>query len=288
MAKKQKTVAAPAPETTTEQTAPEVTTAVTDTAVADATAAVVDTVVTAEAEVQSDQPVADATAETQVQGDQPVEGVAEEQTAGQTAEVVEGNDQFLDSAATQETATAEETQPVQEVAAIDIAEVKAVIEAEVEEVIQAQPLTPDQVQLKTFKQQLEAYEKDFAPGVPHMDAARSANAQLRLVRLLKDAPVQLGACFEEGYNFALNLIATNAKNRGAFHDDYIFRFYDQPRIRNNPEDRDNALFLVSFLKSVANPQTRSIVLKQVDIPRILKIYDSEEAIRKIQNFFNIR
>lgn len=242
---------------------------------------------------------AESAANAGLQAEQGTEGTAEA-TTSQTDAAPQGEDVKVaeeNSAMTQEPPSAETSDAAPEAiepvtaALVDVAAVAATLNNEanqvLEEIAADTPPSPEAVQLAVFKQSIETYLKDFAPGVPHHDLARSTNAQLRLARMLRDAPVRLGEHFAEGYAWMLKKVQESDAGKGAFHDDYVFRFYDQPRIRNNPEERDNALFLISFLKSVANVQTRKTVLKQMDIPRILKIFGPEEAQRRVQNFFGM-
>lgn len=139
--------------------------------------------------------------------------------------------------------------------------------------------------LRIFKSDVKAYFAAFAPGQPHFDTSAAGKKQLRFAKLLTTAPERLGDHFKEGFTWLLAEIHNNQTAKGAMHDDYIFRFYNEKSVIKTGEEYVNATRVLSFLKMVANPATRAAMLKQCDIQVVLKAFSSDQSKRRIQNFF---
>lgn len=168
------------------------------------------------------------------------------------------------------------------------AEVGAALQQDVQAVADAiDEASPDTLSLSAFKDAINQYLKDFKPGVAQVPST-AAQAQLRLVRRIKEMPQRLGSKFDVGMAWLLSVILEGETTKTAFHADYVFRFYNEPRIRNAPKDRDEGLFLIAFLKTMADPSTREMARAGVDVQRILNIFESEDSRRKIQNFFKLK
>lgn len=161
-------------------------------------------------------------------------------------------------------------------------EASTTIEVVVAEVNKESPV------LTSFKETILKYMDSFAPGKPHPDSSQSAAMQLALVRRLRNAPDALGEHFNAAMTWFLEQVVKSQAEKGCFHDDYLYRFFDDARMRKSPEEREDGLMLLSFITAVAKPATRKNIITQIDIPRVLRIFKTESAQRQIQNYFEFR
>jgi len=136
-----------------------------------------------------------------------------------------------------------------------------------------------------WKNDIQTYLDQMRPGVPQYDNVAAATKQRRFGLRLLNAAAILGDHYKAGMDYLLQVILDNSGEHQTFHDNYIFRFFDEPTMRRSKDDREKIINFISFLKLMAEPSSRQIMKKQVDMKLILSALPDDAARRQLQNYF---
>lgn len=128
---------------------------------------------------------------------------------------------------------------------------------------------------------LESYVRNMAPGVGILPE-QGANQQTVLWKLISNICERNPEEFET--LFSLVLLFLEEYQDGVFNERYIHRFAEALSISS---DQINAFQrIITLMKMVANPKTRRLALKQINLEAALSVGFSEEARQRILYFVN--
>lgn len=128
---------------------------------------------------------------------------------------------------------------------------------------------------------IEQYISDMAPRKPVTQTSIDMN-QVKLYRAIQMCINNLDSEFKEIYTKILSMFEEH--KGGAFRETHVFRGADTMPL---PEDDRKAFHrLINLLKVTANPQSRSIALKQVDLQASTQYGITEVGRNRILAFYN--
>ncbi len=140
-----------------------------------------------------------------------------------------------------------------------------------------------QIILQAVQDRLDEYVLKMAPGRP-ISSADGSFQQRQLWQGVILALLKLPApSFLAGWTSFLNFV--NVHRKGAFSPAYIHRFREETQL--GMSDRRNFERLLHLAYVSADPGTRALAMKQVDMHQILSMLPSEDMRQKFVEFYSL-
>lgn len=129
---------------------------------------------------------------------------------------------------------------------------------------------------------IERYMDNMKPGKP-IAPENGARQQFSLFKIIQGV---VNNTSQEEFKklWAVILAFFNEYKEGVFSDRYIFRFAEY--WHHDPKDLAAFQRIINLIKITADPETRSVGLKQVDLTRTLEEGFSEEGRQKVVGFYH--
>lgn len=148
----------------------------------------------------------------------------------------------------------------------------------------AKPTTPEKKPLNRviIEQALADYAEAMQPGKP-VNATEGAAAQVQLFRAMQNVLRQEGSEFTACFSTLLSFV--NAHRKGVFNERYAFRFLDQVKL-SAPERKNFERFL-NLLLTTADPATRHITTRQVDLTATMAGFTDTNVQQRVIDFYAV-
>ena len=135
---------------------------------------------------------------------------------------------------------------------------------------------------------LEDYTEAMRPGKP-ITAENGAREQLKLWRAIQGVLTKNGSEFVKGWSDLLAYVAKHKRQDngrdGVFGERYIYRFFDNVRLSSG--ERRNFERMLNLILTTADPRSRQLTLKQVDLKSTLAGMADENVRQKVIGFYQV-
>lgn len=146
------------------------------------------------------------------------------------------------------------------------------------------PLTADELRVQNavnhLKERLALYEEAMKPGKP-VEVDVGARMQYMLWTALRVAMRQTDMAFVETFKALLAWVLAN--RQGCCHERYINRFLDSSVIK--PEDRRGFSRIMRLLTATADPRTRKLALRQINMTAATSAFTLDGGDQRIADFY---
>lgn len=131
-------------------------------------------------------------------------------------------------------------------------------------------------------QNLSQYAEHMMPGVPHPQG-EGPQAQALLWRTIQSVLRQEGGEFTSAFTILLSFVHEHRKTM--FNEYYVFRYFDQ--LSFSSEERKTFERFLNMLITVADPATRHLGLRQVDLNETLKGFADGNVQQRVAEYFTL-
>ncbi len=136
--------------------------------------------------------------------------------------------------------------------------------------------------LNLLKTQFDDYRENMAKGRPLSDK-QGVEYQTRLWSILRSVLGKQGQEFKVLFGQLLALL--HSESTGCLDPRYRYRFF--PLLAIGARQARSFESILSALLTVANPQERTLRLKQVDFKQVFDRYDDKAALDRVTDYFNL-
>lgn len=140
----------------------------------------------------------------------------------------------------------------------------------------------DSISIKYVKEILGNYLEKMKPGHSH-NGQDGVLLQTSLLRAMDAIMKMEGEDFKRMYNLLLSLV--HAHKDDVFSERYCFRYMGELNI--SPVELNRFAKLLNMVLVTADPGTRVITVKQVNIPATLETFNNESITQKLVEFYKL-
>lgn len=134
-----------------------------------------------------------------------------------------------------------------------------------------------------LQQNLDQYIEAMAPGKPHADE-QGPMFQVLLYRTIQNVLAREGKDFTEGMDYLLQRIQENRD--GVFNEKYVFRYMEN--IKLGQIERKTFERLLNLFITTADPATRTVTVKHVDIPTTVKNIPDGRVQQRLYEYYGVQ
>lgn len=138
--------------------------------------------------------------------------------------------------------------------------------------------------LELLREQFNGYVSKMRPGIPIPNEEVGAANQVLLWRIITSVLRMRGTEFGAAMTLLLAMINEEAHDRGVFSATHRYRFFAAMKLGANEARSFESI--LHLLITVADPKTRSLKLKQVDLGRIFKNFPDKAIQDRITDYFH--
>lgn len=138
-----------------------------------------------------------------------------------------------------------------------------------------------QINLEALQRKLDLYLAEMTPGKP-LEAERGMEMQLQLWKAIKDALKKEGSEFVAHYSTLLQTVHAHRRT-GAFNERYVYRYFQN--LRMPAAERRNFERMLNLMLTTADPSTRRLALRQINLPTTLSGFEDEGVRQRVTDYY---